>query len=259
MAIDFHDKKNRFTYTNRFADESWMNTIQSLIPIEKIHHAVDVGCGGGIYSKALLEMGVDFVTGVDFSKESLQGAKENCKQIPNISFSYGSALHTGLQGEQFNLVLERALIHHLTDLQACFREALRLLKENGYLIIQDRTPEDCMLQGNETHIRGYFFELFPRLQEIETQRRHSSKSVINNLKRVGFKEIKEYTLWETRKVYDKKKQLLKELSERTGRSILHELNNKELQLLQRYIDTSIKSDNNIVEQDRWTIWTAVKK
>ena len=59
-------------------------------------------------------------------------------------------------------------------------------------------------------------------------------------------------------MYENKEQLLKDLGERTGRSILHELDDKELKLLLDYLDESISTDHNIVEKDRWTIWKAVK-
>lgn len=61
-----------------------------------------------------------------------------------------------------------------------------------------------------------------------------------------------------RKVYKHKEQLLKDVSERTGRSILHELDDEKLNLLINYIDKAISIENNIVEKDRWTIWIAVK-
>jgi len=41
--------------------------------------------------------------------------------------------------------------------------------------------------------------------------------------RLGFKDIGEVKLREIRKVYEDKNQLLKDLSERIGRNILHEL------------------------------------
>src|SRR5690625_4492963 len=75
--------------------------------------------------------------------------------------------------ERFNLVLERALIHHINDIQACFNEAYRVLQENGIYIIQDRTPDDCLLAGNDYHIRGYIFERCPRLAEKEKNRRYN--------------------------------------------------------------------------------------
>ncbi|WP_112180477.1 class I SAM-dependent methyltransferase [Paraliobacillus zengyii] len=258
MGIDFHSKKNRITYTTRNADNSWIEVMKGLLPIEKISNALDIGCGGGIYSKALSDMGVDSVTGVDFSKSILEGARENCKEYKNISFQHGNAFETNLDSESYDLLLERALIHHIEDLRSCFIEAFRLVKDNRYYIIQDRTPGDCLLKGNDSHIRGYLFELFPRLVEKETNRRHRSQLVMETLKEVGFKNIEEIKLWETRRVYDNKEQLLKDLSERTGRSILHELNDKELNLLITHIEKSLSINTNIIEKDRWTIWKAIK-
>ncbi len=78
------------------------------------------------------------------------------------------------------------------------------------------------------------------------------------MKEVGFKNIEEIKLWETRKVYENKEQLLKDLSERTGRSILHELDDEELGQLLGYLDQSLINNHKIVEKDRWTIWKAVK-
>lgn len=258
MSIDFHNKKNQTTYTTRHADKSWIEAIKKLVPIENIFNAVDVGCGGGIYSKAMSDMGVDFIIGIDFSVAILDGARDNCKKHKNITFKHGNALQTGLDSNSYDLLLERALIHHIDDLKACFKEGYRVLKNEGYYIIQDRTPEDCLLEGNDSHIRGYYYELFPRLIEKETKRRYESKYVIDTLQEVGFKSIVEVKLWETRKVYSHKEELLKDLSERTGRSILHELNGEELQLLISHIDKSYSTNTNIIEKDRWTIWKTVK-
>jgi len=167
-------------------------------------------------------------------------------------------LATELDNDNFQLVLERALIHHIQDLKACFQEAYRILEDNGVYIIQDRTPEDCLLKGDNYHIRGYFFERFPKLKEQEIKRRHSSELVVETLKAIGFSKIEEVKLWETRNVYEQKEQLLKDLRERTGRSILHELDDDELNELLNYINKSISTEGSIVEKDRWTIWKAVK-
>ncbi|WP_251551219.1 class I SAM-dependent methyltransferase [Neobacillus muris] len=258
MGIDFHNKKNRNTYSSRSADFSWINAIKELLPIENISIAADIGCGGGIYTKALSDMGILSVTGVDFSEAILDGARENGKEYTNIMFKQGNAYCSGLTSSRYDLLLERALIHHLDDLHQCFKEANRILKDKGYLIVQDRTPEDCLVKGSESHIRGYFFEQFPELIEKETRRRHSSQVVVEALKEAGFRDIQEVTLWETRKVYETKEQLQTDLLERTGRSILHELTDKELLELVRVIGHSISANSTIVEKDRWTIWKAVK-
>ncbi|WP_163581886.1 class I SAM-dependent methyltransferase [Gracilibacillus saliphilus] len=258
MGIDFHSKKSGMSYTNRIADNSWNEVIKDLVPIKNISKALDIGCGGGIYSKALSDMGVEDVTGVDFSETILEGAMENCKEYKNILFKHGNALETGLDSNNYHLLLERALIHHIKELHSCFQEAFRVLKENGYFLIQDRTPEDCLLEGTDNNIRGYFFELFPKLIEQENNRRYNSQFVMETLKDNGFREIEEVKLWETRKVYDNKEPLLNDLRQRTGRSILHELDDDELNVLINNLDQSLPNNEIITEKDRWTIWKAIK-
>ncbi|WP_449622411.1 class I SAM-dependent methyltransferase [Robertmurraya sp. Marseille-Q9965] len=258
MVINFHDEKNRHSYSTRIADISWINSIKSIVPFDEISTALDIGCGGGIYAKALADMGISSVMGLDYSEAILAAAAENCKEYHNIFFKRGSALQTGLDSNRFDLILERALIHHIEDLSSCFKEAYRLLRNNGYFIVQDRTAEDCLLKGDNSHIRGYFFEHFPNLREKETIRRHQSKYVMEMLMENGFREVQEMKMWETRKVYPDKKELLQDLRKRTGRSILHELNDSELESLIDCIDRQIPLDYTIVEKDRWTIWWAVK-
>ncbi|MUK89504.1 methyltransferase domain-containing protein [Ornithinibacillus sp. L9] len=258
MGMNFHHQQNRITYSSRTADPSWKSAMQQLVSINNVSRAADIGCGGGIYSKALLDMGIPSATAIDFSETILEGAEENCREYDNISFHHGDAYSTGLSSNQFELVLERALIHHLSDLSSCFQEAHRLLKDGGTFIIQDRTPEDCLLPGDESHIRGYIFDLFPRLSTIEMNRRHESKEVLEKLLVNGFTSIQEVQLWETRKTYTNKKQLLQDLRKRTGRSILHELSDQELEVLLNHVGQAISTDGDIIEKDRWTIWTAVK-
>ncbi|KOO51885.1 class I SAM-dependent methyltransferase [Viridibacillus arvi] len=259
MTIDFHSQDNRSTYAKRQADDTWVNMIQSICEIEG-KNVLDIGCGGGIYTKAFAEMGASFVTGLDFSKEILSSAKENCKSYANINFHLGNALNTQLKKEQYDIILERAIIHHINDLESCFKEAFQLLKPGGIFIIQDRTPEDCILEGSPTHIRGYFFSKYPYLVNKETERRHSSEKVIQTLLAEGFKDTQNFSFWETRKTYKALSDLETDLLNRTGRSILYDLSDKQLEELVLYIKEKLALNDNkiIIEKDRWTIWKAIK-
>ncbi|WP_019535385.1 class I SAM-dependent methyltransferase [Paenibacillus ginsengihumi] len=258
MPMNFHDKNNRMTYATRIADESWISLIKENIDISG-KEAADIGCGGGIYTKALASLGASHVTGIDFSEEMLKGAAENCKALDNVSLLKGSAEHTGLPDDRFDIILERALIHHLKDLNRCFRESARILKRNGTLIIQDRTPEDCLLPGDVNHIRGYFFEKYPALASKEIARRHASDKVRESLESNGFFVSKEVQLQETRRVYHDLDSLCNEIMQRTGRSILHELTDGELRELVLFIKNKLdRSAAPIIEKDSWTLWFAVK-
>lgn len=258
MGIDFHSPDERCTYATRQASNTWMQALEKLVPMKNIHAAADVGCGGGIYSRALSEMGISRVVGIDFSKQMLGGARDNCRNQTNITFKLGNARDTNLPDSNYDLVLERALIHHLDDLLGCFREAYRILKPGGCLIVQDRTPEDCFLAGSPHHIRGYFFERFPELKQLEADRRHTFETVCNRLKEASLSHLESVTLWETRKAYSDREMLLADLRARTGRSILYELTDEQLAALTQYIEEILPAYQQIEEQDRWTIWKAVK-
>jgi 2-polyprenyl-3-methyl-5-hydroxy-6-metoxy-1,4-benzoquinol methylase len=74
MAIDFHSRSNRSTYTGRQADAGWVEAIRRIVdPAGK--RIADIGCGGGIYSRAWHELGAD-VVGVDFSQQMVAAARE---------------------------------------------------------------------------------------------------------------------------------------------------------------------------------------
>lgn len=258
MTIDFHDESNRLSYTTREAANSWTDSIGKMLAEKDIHRAVDIGCGGGIYAKALYELGIPNVTGIDFSEVMIEAAKTNCADYSPIDFKVGDAYDTGLIGHTYDLVLERALIHHLKDLSACFSEAFRVLRRDGTVLIQDRTPTDCLLEGSSSHIGGYFFNLFPHLKEMEWKRRYTSGKVIQELRAAGFMEVEEIKLWEVRQRYTSKKDFLIDLKMRTGRSILHELSDQELILLIGFIDNQLPVTDEIIEKDQWTIWIAHK-
>jgi ubiquinone/menaquinone biosynthesis C-methylase UbiE len=260
MPIDFHAERNRYTYTTRQADASWIAAINGIVNVRG-KRVADIGCGGGIYCKALVEMGAASVMGIDFSEEIVKGARENCRDYEAIQCIVGNALSTGLPDEQFDVIVERALIHHLkeADLPACFAEARRILKAHGTLIVQDRTPEDCLLPGSPTNIRGYFFARYPKLVEREIARRRESVVVREAFQRAGFQQCREEQLWETRAIYPDRDALANDLLMRTGRSILHELTDEELSELVAYIGRQLDGQGEIVERDRWTLWIGVKE
>ncbi|MED0901210.1 class I SAM-dependent methyltransferase [Bacillus nitratireducens] len=257
MSINFHDANNRYTYASRNAHISWQETINNIVDVQN-KQVIDIGCGGGIYTKELALMGAKSVVGLDFSKEILQAAKENCKGFPNISFIHGDAHNIPYPNETFDLIISRAVIHHLQDIPIFIREASRILKKDGILILQDRTIEDCTIPGSPDHIRGYFFSVFPKLIEIESKRRTKTTTIQQELQQYSLQAFPIQTQWEVRKTHNSVEALLQDLSPRTGRSILYELTDHELSQLLLHIQTALQNVSPIIERDRWTIWSAMK-
>lgn len=257
MTINFHTPANRYTYTGRQADASWHAAITSIIdPVGK--QVADIGCGGGIYTRAWSQLGTSHVTALDFSAQMVQATHESTVDLPNITVQQGSATATGLDAACVDIVFERALIHHLADLTPAFQEANRILRAGGIYIIQDRTLDDVQIPGSPDHLRGYFMECFPRLLEIETQRRPAQQTVASALSATGFSSVQAQPLWETRRVYATPTELADDLRTRTGRSILHALTDAELDRLITHILAQFPPNQPITERDRWTIWRASK-
>lgn len=254
MTIDFHDASNRHTYATREASDSWSVAMTALLDPMGMH-VVDIGCGGGIYSTAWKKLGAAQVTGVDFSQQMLECARERTSHISGLTFEQGEASSTGLPAGAFDLVFERALIHHLDDYAGCFAEARRLMRDDGILLVQDRTAEDVAQPASAEHLRGYFFEKFPHLRALEAQRRPDPDTVACALRNAGLRLERVQSLWETRRRYDAFDAYAQELAARTGRSILHALSDDQLQELITYIRARVPA-GALVERDRWTLWLA---
>ncbi len=71
-------------------------------------------------------------------------------------------------------------------------------------------------------------------------------------------QLKKSFFWETRALYESKEPLLEDIRSRTGRSILFDLDDKELERLVGMLNEKISVNGPLEEKDRWTIWKAVK-
>ncbi|MFD1773038.1 hypothetical protein [Paenibacillus rhizophilus] len=59
MPIDFHDHNNQSTYASREAEARWVQTIEQHVRLQGMR-VLDLGCGCGIYTKALALSGAGF-------------------------------------------------------------------------------------------------------------------------------------------------------------------------------------------------------
>jgi len=254
VPIDFADPANRRTYSGRDADPTWSELIRGLVDPEGAV-VVDIGCGGGTYTRAWSELGARRAIGVDSSEPVLGSAREDHGGLPGVEFRLGDASETGLPAGEADVVFERALVHHIADLGPVVAEACRLLRPGGTYLVQDRTPDDVALPGSPEHPRGWFFEVFPRLLEVENGRRRSADAVAGELVAGGLTEVSTSSLQEVRRRYGACEDYLAEVRSRTGRSILHELDDAELDHLVDELRRRLP-EGPLVEQDRWTIWAA---
>jgi ubiquinone/menaquinone biosynthesis C-methylase UbiE len=254
VPIDLHDAANRHSYSGRAADDSWREAVAQLV--DRVGASVvDVGCGGGTYTRAWHEMGAAMVTGVDFSRPMIEQARADHGDLLGVTFRFGEATATGLDDASADLVFERALIHHTPDLAAVTAEAARVLRPGAPALLQDRTLDDVAQPGSAEHLRGWFFEIVPRLLDVENGRRATAAAVSSALEAAGFVDVTTASVWEVRRRYVDPEDYLAKIARRTGRSILHELSDAELEHLAAELRRRLP-DAPVVERDRWTLWRA---
>jgi 2-polyprenyl-6-hydroxyphenyl methylase/3-demethylubiquinone-9 3-methyltransferase len=97
--------------------------------------ALDVGCGGGILSEALVREGA-IVTGVDPSEKSLAAAREHASRS-GLSIDYrrgtAEALASGGLGAGFDLVFAVDVLEHVDDLDGTLDAISTVLAPGGAL------------------------------------------------------------------------------------------------------------------------------
>ena len=113
-TMNFDSFEAQRIYSDRSVDENWRVWCrQYLAPANK--DVVDIGCGGGIYSRGFISLGARTVTGVDSSAQYLEEARLASPSEAKLSFALGSATASGLPDACANIVFQRAVIHHLTE------------------------------------------------------------------------------------------------------------------------------------------------
>jgi len=119
-----------------YEDQAERIALKKLIPRdESSHDMIEVGCGYGrmatfyhsLFRKCTL---------VDPSCKLLDKAKENLKDLKNFEFICASAEKIPLEKHSVNFCLMVRVCHHLPDLEPSLQEINRILKPNGFLIIE---------------------------------------------------------------------------------------------------------------------------
>lgn len=101
---------------------------------EKNEIILDAGCGTGRYIKEL-KKNCKKVTGIDFSKEMLEVAKNKNPEVNFIQADLTKKLP--FKSSTFHKVLSSLVFSHIENIENPLREFHRILKKGGKLIITD--------------------------------------------------------------------------------------------------------------------------
>lgn len=175
---EFYDKKLK--YLDSFEQ---FKLLPLMADIEK-KEILDAGCGTGRLTVKLAAMGAQ-VTALDISPKILNILKEKNKQIKIIR---ADAEKIPLGDKQFDYVVAAFLIVHLQNPGIFFREAWRVLKPGGAIVvtnINQKKPPELKTRNGLISIRSFY---------------HRPEKIVGQLEEVGFSIkdnifIKEKEVW----------------------------------------------------------------
>jgi len=95
---------------------------------------LDVGCGGGLMSEPLAQMG-GIVTGVDLSLPTLEAARAHAKgQNLSIDYRVGDAQSLPFQDASVDVAVCCDVLEHVTDMPRVMSEVSRVLRPGGLFV-----------------------------------------------------------------------------------------------------------------------------
>ena len=140
---------------------------------------LDVGCGTGALAAALTESFACKVWGVDASAEMLEVARRRAPR--GVGFKLGRAEALPFRDGWFERVT-MTLVSHLVDRPVAFREARRVLRDGGGLVLATFEP---------SHFEGYYLNgLFPSIRRIDAERFRPAAELEQQLGEAGFADVR---------------------------------------------------------------------
>ena len=139
----------------QIAESAVEKKMRALIADEKVDLFIDIGTGTG-RMLTLFADAYDQGVGFDLSREMLAVARTNLDRagVANAQVRLGDLFSLPVEAATADIVCIHQVLHFLADPAAAVREAARLLKPGGRLIISDFAPHELeFLRAEHAHRR----------------------------------------------------------------------------------------------------------
>lgn len=142
-----------------------LERITSLLKTEMDDVALDVGCGSGVYTIVLRQLGAR-VVGVDFSRAMLERARQNVPRERGVGpwFVLADAFALPVASGVADYVLSVGLLDYVLDTRGALKEFRRAMRPGGELVFtipKSPSPFGFLRFGPGLWVRRRFFGLPP--------------------------------------------------------------------------------------------------
>jgi cyclopropane fatty-acyl-phospholipid synthase-like methyltransferase len=159
--------------------------LAELSEIKEGDRVLDAGCGLGQTSLWLATEKKAVTTGISIVKEQVEKAEAYAKEmkIPGVNFLQADFLNTAFDDESFDAVWAIESVCHAVDKSLFYKEAFRLLKPGGRLVMADSFRGARPLPEKNEKLLQQAFSGW-QILDIDTPEEHRA-----NAEKAGFKGI----------------------------------------------------------------------
>jgi ubiquinone/menaquinone biosynthesis C-methylase UbiE len=114
---------------------------------------LDVATGSGNFIEALVKMLKDYdcFVGIEILEKELKSARKKFEGMP-VEFMKTDAEHLKFEDNCFDTVCISYSLHHLANTDRVLAEMMRVLKPNGYFLVQEMFNDGEQNEAQKTHI-----------------------------------------------------------------------------------------------------------
>jgi len=132
----------------------------SLGPINEGERVLDIGCGAGVDTilAAMIIGPSGKAFGVDIVPEMLHRAEENLRMtdLKNVNFEKASGEKLPFENDSFDVVISNSVINLIPDKVGTLKEAMRILKPGGRLMIADQVMVGRLQKDIKARLSSWF-------------------------------------------------------------------------------------------------------
>jgi ubiquinone/menaquinone biosynthesis C-methylase UbiE len=134
--IAFFDSHAEMDSYDVFTPDTSMRLVKAcagLAGFKRGARVADLGCGSGVFTNLLHELGFEPI-GLDISPKLIALGR---RKYPDVEFLEGDAEHLPFPSASLDGVLLSGLVHHFPDPSRCVAEVFRVLKPGGTFVAFD--------------------------------------------------------------------------------------------------------------------------